>query len=329
MLDLLNVEPHIVSRDLRGYTVLMYGEPKSGKTTTATKFPKHLILGFEKGWSAIPGAMAISLNSWGDFKKILRQLKDEKVKEKYETIIIDTADIAYDYCEKHICNLNGVDSIGDVPYGKGYTLVGKEFDECLRLIVQLNFGLVLISHSTDKTFTNEQGNEYQQIVPTLPNKARLICQRMCDIIGFSKSIEVADGYKTRFFMRGTSRFVAGSRFKYTPDFIDFSYQNLVDAIGKAIDQQMAEEGEEFFTDERGNLNTGSIGIDFDEVMKDFTEITASMMKINPQFYSTRIIEIVEKELGKGAKVSECSRDKAEAIDLIVFNLKELLEKQNK
>ena len=161
MLDLLNLQPHQVSRNLRGYSVFFYGEPKSGKTTTATKFPKHLILGFEKGWNAIPGAMAMPINSWSDFKKVLRQLKQDEVKAKFETIIIDTADIAYDYCEKHICNINGVESIGKIPFGQGYTMVGKEFDECLRLIVQLNYGLVIISHAQDKTFTNENGEEYK------------------------------------------------------------------------------------------------------------------------------------------------------------------------
>ena len=47
--DLLNIQPNQVSRDMRGYSVFFYGEPKSGKTTTATKFPNHLLLAFEKG----------------------------------------------------------------------------------------------------------------------------------------------------------------------------------------------------------------------------------------------------------------------------------------
>ena len=29
MIDLLNIVPHQVSRDLRGYSVFFYGEPKS------------------------------------------------------------------------------------------------------------------------------------------------------------------------------------------------------------------------------------------------------------------------------------------------------------
>ena len=48
-INLLELTPHQVSRDLRGYTVFFYGEPKSGKTTIASKFPNALLLAFEKG----------------------------------------------------------------------------------------------------------------------------------------------------------------------------------------------------------------------------------------------------------------------------------------
>ena len=48
--------------------------------------------------------MALPINSWADFRKALRQLKDEEIKKKFETIIIDTVDIAYDLCEKYICD---------------------------------------------------------------------------------------------------------------------------------------------------------------------------------------------------------------------------------
>ena len=90
-INLLNIQPHQVSRDLRGYSVFIYGEPKAGKTTIATRFPQHLLLAFEKGYNAIPGAMAQPINSWSEFRKVLRQLKDPKVKEKFSTIIVDTA----------------------------------------------------------------------------------------------------------------------------------------------------------------------------------------------------------------------------------------------
>jgi hypothetical protein len=338
-IDLLNIAPHQVSRDLRGYSVFFYGEPKSGKTTIATKFPRHLLLAFEKGYNAIPGAMAQPINAWAEFRKVLRQLQDAAVKEKFETIIVDTADIAYDLCEKYICaNAKrsdggfGVDAIGDIPFGKGYTMVAKEFDECLRSIVQMGYGLVLISHAVDKTFTDETGKEFNQIVPTLGSKPRNIVSRMCDIIGYSRGIQNEDGTTTtKLFMRGTPRYIAGSRFKYTPDYIDFTYNDLVKAISDAIDKQMEEDGTEYFTDERTNLYTDTTQtLDFDELVETFNNIVNTLIENTDEekfqsYWQPRIVQITEKYLGKGQKVNQCSREQTEALDLIVTDLKELTQ----
>ena len=337
-INLLDIQPHQVSRDMRGYSVFFYGEPKSGKTTTATKFPHHLLLAFEKGYNAIPGAMAQPINSWSEFRKVLRQLKDSEVQKKFETIIIDTADIAYDYCEKYICSNAGVDTIGDIGYGKGYTLVGKEFDEALRSIVQLNYGLVLISHATDKTFTDELGKEYNQIVPTLGTRPRNIVSRMCDIIAYSRAVQDAEGHtSTKLFMRGTPRYVAGSRFKYTPDYIDFTYSDLVKAIADAIDKQMSEDGAEFFTDQTNNLYVETVSLEFEDLMKEFSTIIANIpgssdVKAETEegikfrdYWQPRITQIIERYLGKGHKMKECTRDQVEAIDLIITDLKDAVK----
>ena len=339
-IDLLNIQPHQVSRDMRGYTVFLYGEPKSGKTTTATKFPRHLLLAFEKGYNAIPGAMAQPINNWSEFKKVLRQLKSEEVKQQFETIIIDTVDIAYSYCEKYICanaprpdGSFGVDAIGDIPYGKGYALVGQEFDESLRQIAQLDYGLVMISHATDKVFKDESGGEYNRIVPTLDKRAKNIVSRMVDLYGYSRIVTDDNGEEsTKLFLRGTSRYEAGSRFKYTPDYIDFNYSALVNAIGEAIDKQAAEDGEKFFTTERQNAyHDTTKELDFDELMSEFkNKIKAFGEKASEEDMDNKwapiITQIVEKYLGKGNKVGDMSREQTEALSLIVEDLNELYSK---
>lgn len=338
-INLLNIQPHQVSRDMRGYSVFFYGEPKSGKTTTAVKFPKHLLLAFEKGYNAIPGAMAQPINSWSEFKKVLRQLKDPEVHKQFETIIIDTADVAYDYCVKYVCDNApradggfGVDSVSDIPYGKGYGMVSKEFDDNLRSIVQMDYGLVMISHSIDKTFTDEQGKEFNRIVPTLDRRAKNIVSRMVDIYGYARGVTEADGTNvTKLFLRGTPRFEAGSRFKYTPDYIDFSYQNLVEAVSEAIDKQMAEDGKEYFTDKKQNLYIDtSKELDFDELMNEFNDIiqgiigTASDEEMQT-YWQPRITSITDKHLGRGHKVGNMSREQTEALSLIVEDMKDLVK----
>jgi hypothetical protein len=48
-INLLNVQPHKVSRDLSGYITFLFGPAKSGKTTFGTQMPGHLLLAFERG----------------------------------------------------------------------------------------------------------------------------------------------------------------------------------------------------------------------------------------------------------------------------------------
>jgi hypothetical protein len=58
-----------------------------------------LLLGFEHGWNAISGAMAVDILKWVDFKGIIRQLNTPEAKEMYNTITIDTVGIAWELCE--------------------------------------------------------------------------------------------------------------------------------------------------------------------------------------------------------------------------------------
>ena len=328
MIDLLSIQPHQVSRDLRGYSVLFYGAPKTGKTTISSHFPGALLCAFEKGYNALPGVFAQPIESWGDFKKVINQLKNPEVANKFQTIVVDTGDIAYDLCVKYICARESTaeksyEAIGDIPYGKGYTLVMQEFDEQLRKILQMNYGLIIISHEKDKTFKDETGNEYSQIVPSLDNRAALVCERTCDIIGYARQIEKEDGTSTRLFIRGTPRFVAGSRFRYTPKSIEFSYEALVNAIADAIEEE-GKHGADRVTNENQNQKIYGSGeeYNFTQMMEEFQEIVGNLIQKSPNM-SEKITSIVDKHLGKGKKVGDCTETNAPQLDLILYDLREL------
>lgn len=302
---------------------------KTGKTTTAAKFPKALLLAFETGYLAIPNIIAQPINKWSEFKQVLKQLKEEQAHEQFSNIIVDTADIAYDLCEKYICNQAGVSSINEIPYGQGWAKASKEFDEALRSIPQMGYGLVMISHSQDKTFKDETGEEYNQIVPTLANRPRLVVDRMSDIIGYAHPVQEEDGSThTVLYMRGTPRFVAGSRFKYTPDFIDFSYDNLVNAISDAIDKQAAEDNGQFVTEKRTKAYNVEPEQNFDSMMAEFKDLTHKIQKSTGEDFKNKwapkIVEITNKYLGVGKKVSDCTAAQSEQLELILIDLKDLV-----
>lgn len=293
-------------------------EYKTGKTTTATKFPKNLLLASEKGYNALAGVMAQPINKWTDLLKVTKQLQKDQAKEMYETVILDTVDNLYDMCEQFILDREDVSKVGDIPYGQGYGMIEKEFDRALREIPLLGYGLVMISHSEDKTFKDESGEEYQKIVPTVPKKPRKIVLRMADIIGYSRSVEGEEGTKTMLYMRGTPRFEAGSRFKYTPDKIELSYDNLVNAIGDAIEKEQKEDGIET-VDEHINNYEDKTARTYDEVMAEIKQVGDILAKAG---MITKINKISEQYLGKGKKVSEATENQ---VDILVLILDDMLE----
>lgn len=265
------------------------------------------------------------MQKWTDFRQMVyRQLTLPEVKAKFRTIVIDTADVAYDLCEKYIMAQAGVDNIKDIPYGQGWARAEKEFDEVLRAITLEGYGLVLISHAEDKVFVDENGVEYNKIVPTLSKRARKVVLRMTDINAFAKIVEVEEGvFKPKLFLRGTPRYEAGSRFKYIEPVIDFTYEELVRAINDAIDKQQELDGA-VVVDENRNADILAVDeVDFDEVMAEAQMVCETLLKAD-QANAEKIKRIIERNLGVGKKLSECTPIQADIVDVIVKELKALV-----
>lgn len=93
-INLLDIKPHKISRDLSGYITYIYGSPKTGKTTLAVQAPKAILLAFERGYNALPGVIAQDVTSWSEMRQVWRELKKPEVKEAYKTLIIDTVKIS-------------------------------------------------------------------------------------------------------------------------------------------------------------------------------------------------------------------------------------------
>ena len=183
-MHLWEVQKNVISRDLKGKYVLLYGKPKSGKTTAACSFPDAVLLAFEKGYNAIGDAFPFDINKWSDFKMALRDLEDQRSKDRFKTVIIDTVTICWEMCEKYICQQNGVQKIGDIPWGGGYTACKKEFETSIRRITQLGYGVVLIAHSASRVEKTADGSDIEIISPDLPKRAAEVCNGIVDIIGY-------------------------------------------------------------------------------------------------------------------------------------------------
>ena len=226
---------------------MIYGEPKTGKSTFGSQLPRSLFLNFEQGTNALAGIRSVPILRWSDFKKVLTQLKKPEAREMYDSIVVDTASIAWQLCEKYICQREGVDSIRDVPWGQGWNMLKTEFSECWREITLLGFGILFIAHSREKPteMRDEEGNSISAMCPDLPNNAYTIINSIVDIIGYLQVQMNLDGTSERYlYTRSTPTVFAGSRYQYLAPKIKFGYKELVNAIGDAIDMAVEKDGAE-------------------------------------------------------------------------------------
>ena len=321
-INLLNLEPHKVSRDLSGYITFIYGPAKVGKTTFGSQMPGHLLLAFERGYNALPGVMAQDVTTWGEMKQITRELKKPEVKERFKSIIIDTADLAADACQKYVCNQLGIENIGDGGWStNGWSKYKREFEEVFRSLTQLGYAVVFLSHDKEKTIKPKDANEYQQIGSSMQTSALSIIENMSDIIGYAHP---------RIYPDGTSRVVltlrtgdnsvrCGCRFKYIAPEIEFSYESLTNALNEAIDKEAKETDNKYVTDERQQAPIIR-EYNYDALIEEFNALVGDIMNKN-QSNAPKLTSIIDRYLGKGKKVIDTTPDQAELIYLIISDIK--------
>ena len=141
-IDLLALEPTVITRDLSNKYILLAAPYKFGKTTFMTNIPGALVLSFEPGLNARAGVYAQKITSWSDLKLVCRQLAKPEVMNKFKCICFDTIEIAATMCQEFVCARAGVQSMGEVAYGKLYKEYELEFGKTIRSIAMLGYGCI-------------------------------------------------------------------------------------------------------------------------------------------------------------------------------------------
>lgn len=322
-IDILNIQPNVISRDLKGKYIAIYGAEKVGKTTFAAQNPKTLICAFEIGTNFLAGVKVQPIQKWAQMKLVLRQLEKPEAKEMYDCIAIDTVAEAYSLCEEYICAQNQVQRIGEIPYGAGYAMTKREFEKTLRQITMLGYGIICLCHSQVKNESVGEDTVVEKISPAMPARAADVVNRLVDVIGYIQvDWENVDGVpvsKRTLLTRSTPTIMAGSRLKYLAPKIPFGYQELVDAISDAIDKEEKLCGASVTDLKQTNDNEK---LDFTEIRKEAEEIWTRLVNKN-ESYAEKILKKVEDIFGRPMKLSQITEDQVDLMYLVLLEMRDL------
>jgi len=168
--------------DLGGYVLLIYGRKKIGKTSLASMFSsegrKVLFLFFEPGGKGLRLYQEDVSNNWKKFKSLIKLLEKD---EEFSTVVIDTADYAYDDCLKHVCYELNISHPAEEGYGKGWNAVKTEFVETIRLLLKSGKGVIFISHQKEVEEETRDGETYNKTTNTLSRQAKEAIEGLVDI----------------------------------------------------------------------------------------------------------------------------------------------------
>lgn len=338
--DLLNIEGNQVPTDAKSYSTFVYGFPKTGKTTFINDLygEKVLFLATERRHDAIPNAHVINIDSWAEFLKVMKLLKDPKLHEKYDAIALDTVSRFEAYCEQYVLSDLQIEDLSDAAWGKGFSAYNKELEKGLSLIEKSGYTPIFISHAksetkkvlvseaTDEekgvdgaTVVKEDGKqyvEYQKTVPDIKTKFFNMINRIADNILFLDLSVDSKGLEHRkIFYRDNLTHLAGATFRHMPETTELSADAYSDAVKKAIES----EGKDNIVEGKREQSKG-VEYDFDSIMKEIAELGKQLQKDGKANERQKVIEEV---LGKGRKVKDLDESQAEIASVLVDKLKEI------
>lgn len=318
-IDLMALEPQQISRDLRGKFGMIYGQAGVGKTTLGSMFPKALIVGFEQGTNALHNIYVQPAKTWNDWKQIANQLlKKPELKEKFNTIVIDTADEAHKLAEKWLCQQYGVESIREVAgYGQGYSMLDDIFMTPFRDLTFAGYGLLFISHGKEKPEPTAKNPDHVKVYPALASRPFNLINKMVDYVGYIKAEHNEDGSDKRYiYFRESEDYMAKCRFKYIAPRVEFSYDSIVNAIYEAIDKEVAD---------KGGTSTEEVN---PYTQQSFDDLIEEARGLWGQVIQKEVIadanKILEEEFGQPIKFSQIMPEQIEHLKNVLLKIKEIL-----
>lgn len=321
--DIFNPQKTVIAKGLAGKSALIYGSNSLGKTAQAVRMSKPFVIATESGLNATVGVSYNRVTSWADFTKIVRQFTDkktvDKAREMYDTIIIDELYALALLCQDYVQSVigQGALTLSDAPDTKHnlYQAYEKIFFKAINSLLSCDYTVIFIGH--------EQIDKDGKATPKGDKRSVDPVRDFVDYVVYLKSNGTDDKgnvIPSSAYLAETDKWFARSRFSTTPTYLPvWSAEAFEDAVNKGIEGIEKETGVKAVSYDEQKAQNTSVEYDFEETMNEIQEVGQKLVEAGQL---EALTEIVEDTLGKGKKVSECTKKQIEAMVIILDNLKD-------
>ncbi len=176
------------------YSILLYGQPKIGKSTFASLFEDPLFISTEPGLKFLK-ARKVEVRDWPTYLAVVKML--ESGKHSCGVLVLDTVDNAFKFCFDYICNKKGFEHPSDEEWGKGWEAVHDEFFRGIMRLANLGVGIIFVSHETKRDVVS-RSLTITKTMPTLPKTGWRVIDPLVDLILYLGFDTVRDPKTKRF-----------------------------------------------------------------------------------------------------------------------------------
>ena len=342
LLDLMSLEDNIVSDDINDYSITLYGQGGSGKSTFANALKRKLGTSvsffFEPRAKGLGGIKVVECTSWEVFLAYIKQL--QKIKKSgqqvpFDNIIIDSSDSAYDKCTTYVMEENDWETLaGD--YGARYTAVGSEFKSAISALRTMGFVVTFLTHEKTKEAHDVDNAAFEKSAPIVSNQVQDIVNDQVDFILYLEKVTISDdnGDKKevrRLWLKNNPYMTLKTPLFGLPDYIEYEYVNegvdkFIKAFnegvkttrkmysGQSIVEEKKDKGKvvEEKVVESIDINGESVdGLTLEEVQQEATNVRDRLLKTMER---AEVVSLLKESLGT-ANISKCS-DKEKLYDFL-------------
>ena len=148
-----NSKPPKANEVPKNYSMVLFGQPKVGKTTLATEFPNSILLECENGGAEYIACKKIDIQNLTELRESHKLLMSN---ETFETVIIDSIDKVAEWTEDEICKSLKLSSMFVGKFGSQWGEYKLKILKIINAFLMLNKKVIFIGH-LKKAETNGNG----------------------------------------------------------------------------------------------------------------------------------------------------------------------------